>query len=782
MRKHKLYLNLKKCTFGAPEIPVLGCFVGKNGVRPDPEKIRVIVEWPKPNNVKELRKFLGLATYLHKYSCNYAGLIRPLSQLLKKDVEWHWDTQCQDAFDAVKQSLTEAPVLAIADNELPFHVVCDAIDFSIGCTLMQRDHDDRDRVQSRQLRPAERNYPVYDKELLAMKYALAKFRIYLLGDRPFVVYTDHASLRTAVNHHTFLKEWLDGFHSLLSTTLRLNTNPETDALSRRPDYGTTPSVTEGASANAIRCTALSSSIIRQVREAYKTDEETLINQVRSAKNSQSSSALACIDIDCTMVCCFTAQTKNMKVASSFQTTMISNIKLCLSIMMHQFRGIKVERRHTLLSHVTFTSETSTSGYGNTYACEICQRVKPAQSAQVPLQSLPVPTECWKSISMDFVFGLPPDNSRKTGIVVFVDRLSKMVHLTAVLANVTAAQTARIFVDTVFRLHGMPEDIVSDRDPRFAGRFWQETFSLLGTQLKMSTADHPETDGQTERVNRVLGDMLRSYAHAFEQWSDYLPLTEFAITNSVHASTKHTPFYVNALRHPRTPALLGGTPNLSGGGTRSNFERVNAQVATATCEQNDGPSTESTIEAEAASIETEAAYDEYVSAAMDGDNEDNAPTADKAVDEFVLQRQAVIRYIKDALASAFDKQKKNADKQRRKKNKNSFLKGELVLFLPTHALSNFPTRKLLPKYIGPFKVQEIRGNAYTLDIPIAMRLHPTFYVGRLKPYHSSSSYDETQNHGRYRDSPSLPRETCNRLPAVDEHSGESLPPSTAQDQP
>ncbi|KAI9905298.1 hypothetical protein PsorP6_013814 [Peronosclerospora sorghi] len=320
---------------------------------------------------------------------------------------------------------------------------------------------------------------------------------------------------------------------------------------------------------------------------------------------------------------------------------------------------------------------------------------PAQSAQAPLQSLPVPTECWKFISMDFVFGLPPDNSRKTGIVVFVDRFSKMVHLTAVSANVTAAQTARIFVDTVFRLHGMPEDIVSDRDPRFTGRFWQETFSLLGTQLKMSTSDHPETDGQTERVNRVLGDMLRSYADAFEQWSDYLPLTEFAINNSVHASTKHTPFYVNALRHPRTPALLG----------------VNAQVATATCEQNDGPSTENKIESEAASIETEAAYAEYVSTAMTADNEYNAPTTDKAVDEFVLQRQAVIRYVKDALASAFDKQKQNADKQGRK-NKNAFLKGELVLLsttnLHTHARCNFHTRKLLPKYIGPSKSKRFGG--------------------------------------------------------------------------
>uniref|UniRef100_H3GZG1 Reverse transcriptase domain-containing protein n=1 Tax=Phytophthora ramorum TaxID=164328 RepID=H3GZG1_PHYRM len=94
MRKHKLYSNLKKCIFGATEIPVLGCLVGKNGVRPDPGKVRVINEWPTPSNVKELRQFLGLATYLCSYVSNYAGKIRPLSQLLKKEAAWEWTADC----------------------------------------------------------------------------------------------------------------------------------------------------------------------------------------------------------------------------------------------------------------------------------------------------------------------------------------------------------------------------------------------------------------------------------------------------------------------------------------------------------------------------------------------------------------------------------------------------------------------------------------------------------------------------------------------------------------
>ncbi|OWZ18161.1 reverse transcriptase [Phytophthora megakarya] len=123
------------------------------------------------------------------------------------------------------------------------------------------------------------------------------------------------------------------------------------------------------------------------------------------------------------------------------------------------------------------------------------RVKPAPHSQAPLQPLPTPSECWESVSLDFVFGLPRDSRRKTGIMVFVDRFSKMVHLAAVAAEVTSVQTARLFVDMVLKHHGMPNDFVSDRDPRF-------------------TAHHPRTDGQNERVNRVLVALLKSYAQSF----------------------------------------------------------------------------------------------------------------------------------------------------------------------------------------------------------------------------------------------------------------------------
>ncbi|GMF61243.1 unnamed protein product [Phytophthora fragariaefolia] len=254
----------------------------------------MINEWPKPSNVKELRQFLGLATYLCKHVSNYTGKIRPLSQLLKKDAAWDWTAECQSAFDAVKQGSTEAPILAVVDQDRPFHVVCDASDFAIGCALMQHDHEGRDRVvyyKSRQLKPAGRNYPVHDKELFAMKYALAKFRVYLLGSRPFVEYKPGRS------------------------------NVVADALSHRPDYAVHK--TDANAVGVVRTSTPSSSLLDDVRSAFANDADAkqLLNYF-AAPSDKSRQTLANPSVPVyTTACCFTAPLTTMLIELSSQTIM-----------------------------------------------------------------------------------------------------------------------------------------------------------------------------------------------------------------------------------------------------------------------------------------------------------------------------------------------------------------------------------------------------------------------------------------------------------------------------
>ncbi|POM73037.1 Hypothetical protein PHPALM_10156, partial [Phytophthora palmivora] len=857
MREHKLYANLKKCIFGASEIPVLGCLVGKNGVGLDPEKVRVINECPTPSNVKKLRQFLGLATYLCKYVENYAGKIRPLSQLLKKEAAWTWTADCQQAFDAVKQGLTEAPILAVADQDRSFHVVYDASDFAIGCSLMQLDHEGRDRVvyyQSRQLKPAERNYPVHDKELLAMKLALAKFRVYLLGNSPFVVYTDHASLRTAVKSPHIsqrMARWLSFFAEY---NFRVEYKP-----------GRLNVVADANTIGVVKTYIPSSSLVDDVKAAYANDADTkqLIEYLSAPSDKARRKLPAHLRARAHRYRVHEGLLLYSAVDDNADRIVVPNDHdLCIRIM-HEYHGVPIaghpgrEKMYLLLTRDFYWSRQYKWIRKYVRTCDVCQRVKPAPFSQTPLQSLPTPSECWKSVSMDFVFGLPGDSKRKTGIVVFVDRFSKMVHLAAVSAQVISEQTTRLFVDMVFKHHGMPSNFVSDRDPRFTARFWKEVFTLHGTQFSMSTADHPQTDGQTEPVNRVLVDLLKSYAHSFHNWSDCLPMAEFAMNNSVHASTGHTPFFVNAVRHPRLPSVLGAVaPSLSGGRstvvcnqpqktadqktvsavvTRAKAASRAKQHETANAENGSVQGTDTkrkyaqagpaanvhdisvqgtdsmgnhaqvkpvankskvfvpgtdTNKTHAQAGPIAHSYDESNHAqagpvanpndmsvqgtdkgknhAQAGpvattsdmpvrgtdtlkDTELNGDFSSRVMD-FVQERQAVIRFVQDAVAASVDRQKLNADSVGRG-NTNEFEKGSLVLLatqnVPTHATSAFGTSKLAPRFIGPFTVLERHGNAYTLDLPSNMRLHPTFYVGRLKPYlqpESPSSGDSSVTRG------------------------------------
>ncbi|KAF1336382.1 Pol protein, partial [Globisporangium splendens] len=328
------------------------------------------------------------------------------------------------------------------------------------------------------------------------------------------------------------------------------------------------------------------------------------------------------------------------------------------------------------------------------SCEQCQRVKPAGKNKAPL---PIPQDCWKSVSMDFVFGFPEDKARNTGVVVFVDRLSKMVHVAPVRKHVTAQETAP------------------------GPAFYRELFRLLGTDLALSTADHPETDGQTERVNRVVEDILRSIAVDHPRdWSRWLPYAEFAINSSEHASTAVTPFYFNSLRHLRVPATLfegversavggqlaaldasarspspdvastltwtramrrltqsidmsgtvlsygtrvsiDGSPTVLSYGTRAKNSQSQTESGDCSCERQ--PRMEGrAVSPTGAEIDLSAAR-----AARATKKQDKAVAAAR---QFVDERAALLRRVRDRLAAAQDKQKLYADKSGRK-NKQTF---------------------------------------------------------------------------------------------------------------
>ena len=289
-----------------------------------------------------------------------------------------------------------------------------------------------------------------------------------------------------------------------------------------------------------------------------------------------------------------------------------------------------------------------------------------------LQPLQIPIRRWESISVDLITQLPMTTSGNTQIVVFVDRLSKMVHFAAVPTAFTAFGMARLYVHTIIRAHGVQRDIVSDRDSLFTSEFWDELTASLGTHLAMSTAYHPATDGQTERTNRTLEEMLRHFVSPTQDdWDKHLDAAEFAINNAWQESVQNTPFMLNTGQHPLTPASI--------------------------------------------------------------DIDFKIPAA-KAFSEDL---QEAVELAKSAWTSAQQRQAQYANQKRR--DVHYKVGDSLLLSTKNIRLKNPGARKLLPKWIGPYKVLSKVGKvAYHLDLPEALRIHDVFHVSLLRPYDASGT--------------------------------------------
>ncbi|MCO5612123.1 hypothetical protein L7F22_066385 [Adiantum nelumboides] len=214
----------------------------------------------------------------------------------------------------------------------------------------------------------------------------------------------------------------------------------------------------------------------------------------------------------------------------------------------------INKTYRLLSATYFWPQMQQDVIKYVKACHSCQIMK--ASRQLPqglLQPLPVPKERWESISMDFITTLPRTSKGNAQILVIVDRVSKMAHFIPCKKAAPAPDIASLFVQHIFRIHGLPRSIISDIDPKFTGHFWTSLFKSLGTNLLFSSAYHPQTDGQTERVNQILEEMLRHYIHnRLASWEEYLPPVEFAYNNAPHSVTGMTPFQAAYGHTPLVP--------------------------------------------------------------------------------------------------------------------------------------------------------------------------------------------------------------------------------------
>ncbi|CAI7733474.1 unnamed protein product [Closterium sp. NIES-53] len=235
LREHKFFAWLWKCHFYKRELEYLGHLVGNDGLKVDPKKLAAVQQWPVPQDVGQVRSFLGLANYFRRFLENYSSVVAPLTALTRKGNAWQWTDQCQKAFEEVKTMLTNAPVLALPDPSKPYEAVTDASTVGIGSILLQEGRPVA--FESRKLSPAEQRYTTSEQELLAIVHALRTWRCYLEGV-DFVVTTDHcpntyfATQATLTCRQARWAEILGGF--TYDIRYRAGSTNMADPLSRQP--------------------------------------------------------------------------------------------------------------------------------------------------------------------------------------------------------------------------------------------------------------------------------------------------------------------------------------------------------------------------------------------------------------------------------------------------------------------------------------------------------------------------------------------------------------------
>ena len=647
LRDARLFGNLEKCTFCTDRVSFLGYVVTPQGIEVDRAKVEAIWSWPTPTTVSQVRSFLGLAGFYRRFVKEFSTIATPLIELTKKAVVFHWGPSQEESFNLLKDKLTHSPLLQLPDFGKTFELECDASGIGIGGVLMQEGKPVA--YFSEKLNGPALNYSTYDKELYALVRSLETWQHYL-WPKEFVIHSDHESLKhirsqTNLNRrHAKWVEFIESFPYVIKHK-KGKDNVIADALSRRYTM-----------LSQLDCHIFG---LQTIKGQYALDAD-FKDVLLHCKEGQAWNKFVINDG-------FLFRANRLCIP-------VGSVRLLLlqeahgGGLMGHFGAKKTE--DVLATHF-FWPKMRRDVERFVARCTTCQKAKSRLNPHGLYMPLPVPSIPWADISMDFVLGLPRTKRGRDSIFVVVDRFSKMAHFIPCHKTDDAIHIADLFFKEIVRLHGMPSTIVSDRDAKFLSHFWRTLWNKLGTKLLFSTTCHPQTDGQTEVVNRTLSTMLRAVlTNNLKLWEECLPHVEFAYNRAEHSTTKVSPFQVVYGFNPRAPLDILPLPT---------SERVH----------NDAKERADFI----------VKMHETTKANIEKMNEKYRITGSKGRKEVKLEP------------------------------------GDFVwLHLRKDRFPELRKSKLMPRAAGPFKiVEKINDNAYKLELPSEFGVSPTFNISDLKPY-------------------------------------------------
>lgn len=685
-----LQVDIKKSEFNVTRTPYLGYIITTEGIECDPDKVEPLRNWAYPETVTAAKSFLGFCGFYRQFVRNYGLISKPLMNLTRPTVPWNWTEECRLAFEALRHHLLSIQKTYHFDPELPSKLETDASDGIVAGVLSQLHLDGNwypVGFYSHVLNGHEPNWEIHDKELFAIVESFRKWRPELMSIRGRIeVYSDHRSLEYFMTTKVLTAkqvrwmEFLSDFNFLIVFTPGKD-NQKADILSRREQdlklheqikKDSRSRVLLGPARLDTRINAELASLFLLGATLAPVNSDTVPDPTRDSfdliaklrKDNRDS---------------FKDLRASLPEAYSIRDGILlyqgrlcvqRNTTLCTELIKEVHdqpstahpSGLKTYQLLAIKYHWSGMSADCKRFVNNCRACQLAHHKQTKQQGM--LHPLPIPDYPMQHLCMDFK-DFPKDKHGYDRILVFIDRLSKVSITVPCHKDIDARGMATLFVQWIYRFGHTPETIVSDRGAQFVSSFWQEFCRIIGVRIKLSTAYHKQTDGQTEIMNKYIDQRLRPFVNYYQDnWSELIPLIDRAQVSLPHASIGMSPYRLLHGLDPRT-SWDWDTPKAS-----TPLEKLNRDDA-------------------------------------------------RVISERMKKGWEV------AKGNMHDAQIRMSNSTNRHRRAIDWEVGNEVYLSTKNLKTHRPSRKLANQWEGPFKILAKVGHSYRLDLPVGSKIHDVF---------------------------------------------------------
>ena len=580
LEKANLKLNVAKCIFSGSQVTHLGHVISEEGIRPDESKTAALRNF-KVVDLKSLRSFIGLASYYRRFVPDFARIAQPLHALMKKNVRWSWTAQHEEAKAALIDKLCTAPVLAHFNETLETEIQTDASLSGLGAVLSQKSGNGFRPVSfiSRRLTSSESRYASNELECLALVWALKKFKPYVYGSK-FTVRTDNSAVKWLCEKKELTGKFARWILSLQEfdfsiSHIKGSLNSVADALSRNPD--------------ASRSGPGGCETERHVVSLFVSDQKKL-RPKELAFLQKLDRHLRPIILETEKVMSPSQKLKSEFVLKNgvlfkrstrgrFQLAVPSQLQEQILFMCHDspLSGhLGIEKTLARVTSRYWWPRLAKCVKNYVLSCVYCQSHKPSTRKRHGfLRPIPPPKRPFHTIGIDHIGPFKLTTNKNTHAVVAIDYLSKWVEAEPVPGTSTD-HVLTFLRKNIINRHGVPRRLISDQGPAFASRQMADFLSDFNIKHVLVTPEHPEGNGQVERVNRTLASALAPYLNSrHTDWDTKLTDAVFAINTARQSATQESPFLLVYGREPNAPAdNLFPWPAEKPESTRAFVRRVN----------------------------------------------------------------------------------------------------------------------------------------------------------------------------------------------------------------